>query len=164
MTPSTTVVSFSPPLIELCIDHDLTLNIKNDDGPIICRYRVYKRILCIASPIWRAMLIGKFMEADCQNPEMPLVDDDPEALLTVLRIAHHRTYEAPRALSLPQLVKIATVCDKCDTVAICRLHIDNWMTPLLLRLTYLTPGNETWLWCAWVFGYHETFSEIVNKL
>lgn len=104
------------------------------------------------------------MEADCQNPEMPLVDDDPEALLTVLRIAHHRTYEAPRALSLPQLVKIATVCDKCDTVAICRLHIDNWMTPLLLRLTYLTPGNETWLWCAWVFGYHETFSEIVNKL
>lgn len=169
MTASTTEASPSPPVIDLCFDHDLTLNIKTDNGPTICRYRVAKPIMCIASPVWRAMLTGKFMEASVQNREIPFVDDDPEALLTVLRIAHHRTHEVTKVLELGQLVSIATVCDKYDTVAMCRPYIENWVRPFIAEQPesqppYLRPGWEAWLWCAWVFGYEETFRQLVSKL
>ncbi|KAE9992667.1 hypothetical protein Vi05172_g11935 [Venturia inaequalis] len=171
MTASTAKTSSLPSLTTLYAGDDhITLHVKRENGPIICRCKVSKLIMCIASPVWRAMLGGRFMEGNVQNREIPLIDDDPEALLTVLRIAHHRTYEVPTGLTLLQLVNIATICDKYDTVAMCRPYIGIWVTPFIEivepshQALYLSPGYESWLWCAWVFGYQETFSKLVNKL
>ncbi|KAE9961194.1 hypothetical protein BLS_003306 [Venturia inaequalis] len=171
MTESAAETFSPPPLTALyAADDNITLLVKREDGPTICRYTVSRTVMCIVSPVWRAMLAGRFKEANVQNRDIPLIDDDPEALLTVLRIAHHRSYEVPKALTLSQLVNIATICDKYDTVAMCRPYIGIWATPYIETVNhsqqalYLSPGNESWLWCAWVFGYQETFSKLVNKL
>jgi hypothetical protein len=42
----------------------------------------------MASPVFGAMLVGKFIEA--QKNEIELEDDDPDAMLIILRIAHLR--------------------------------------------------------------------------
>lgn len=114
-----------PTLTQLCLHGDLTLNVGKDDGTIECRYRVLKVAMCLASPVWRAMLTGPSTESG--KDEIPFVDDDPEALLLVLRVAHLRTYEIPHLPAWHEVVNVATICDKYDTVAISRPFVKDWM-------------------------------------
>lgn len=130
----------------------------------------------MASPAWRAMLKGPFKEAS-QN-EVPLGDDDdPVALLTVLRIAHLRTYEVSRNLNLQQLLNIATFCDKYDSVATCRPLIGEWVDSWFKSERYSgafgfgnvkgrqTPTRkEEFLWVSWVFGYETQFTNLACSL
>jgi hypothetical protein len=49
-------------------------------------YRVSSHVLSQLSPVFRAMFFGRFREADQEVVELP--DDDPEAMKTLLHIAH----------------------------------------------------------------------------
>jgi hypothetical protein len=104
---------------------DLTLFISQEDSPITQRICISRMTMCLASLVWRVMLTvgGGFVEAT--KDEIPLVDDDHEALLTILRVAHLRFYEIHKSPSVTQLVNIATVCDKYDTVAIVARSLPN---------------------------------------
>ncbi|QDS73117.1 hypothetical protein FKW77_001062 [Venturia effusa] len=146
---------------------DLTLIVEEH------RFRVSRNTLCMASPVWRAMLKGPFREST--QKEITLSDDEPQALLTVLRIVYLRTYEISREMSLSQLVSIATICDKYDTVAVCRPMVEEWIClwrkekQLLFGFPYasprhLIPGNEAFLWPAWVFGHKEAFVDLAQAL
>jgi hypothetical protein len=163
----------SPPITQLCPDGDLTLIVGPDGKPPVHRFRVSKSTLCLASPVWRAMLTGRFVEAG--QDEIPLIDDDFAALLIVLYIAHLKVHKVPKTLPMYQLVQVATVCDKYDTVAICRPYVSEWVKLFLsdnaavvtnhgAEKFYLFHGNEQWLWIAWVFGYQEEFARLANKL
>lgn len=68
------------------------------------------------------MLKGPFKEAS-QNEVSLGDDDDPEALLTVLWVAHFKGHEIAQRINLAQLFNIATICDKYDTVATCRMVV-----------------------------------------
>lgn len=159
--------------IELCSNGDLTLLISKEHRPATHRINVSRMSMCLASPVWRAMLTGRFAEAT--KDEILLVDDDPEALLTVLRVAHLRFYEVPKFINLQQLLQIAMLCDKYDTVAICRPFIAGWTAPWFQNIQsnsrsplsedlYPTAGNDSLLTIAWVFGYQEHFVKRANNL
>lgn len=92
---------------------DLRLLVKDSDD----RWRtliVSSSAMCLASPVWRAMLDPKshFKEAEKQEVEFP--DDDLDALLIILRVAHLKFRELPESLSFKELVNLAVVCDKYD--------------------------------------------------
>jgi hypothetical protein len=56
------------------------------------------------------MLTGRFVEAG--QDEIPFINNEFTALLIVLYIAHLKVHKVPRYLTLYQLVKVATVCER----------------------------------------------------
>ena len=85
---------------------------------------VSSAVMRIASPVWRTMFDpqGHFMESQCSftHGEMDFPEDDADALLCVLRIAHLQFRTLPKTLDYAQLLNLAIICDKYDTVAIVR--------------------------------------------
>lgn len=150
-----------PPIRTLCFDADLTLIVGKTSGQAH-RYKVSPYILCLASPVFRAMLTGNFSEA--MKDEIELEDDDPEALLIALRIAHLKHNEVDRTLSLSTLVNVATICDKYDAVTVCRPFVDGWVQQWLPASTSTSTGPCESIWPAWVFGYDRQFISIVDGL
>lgn len=73
--------------MELCIIPDFTLIVGENLGPAR-EFGVSRLALCCASPVFRAMLAGPFIEST--KKLLVLEDGNPEALLAVLRIAHMR--------------------------------------------------------------------------
>ena len=85
---------------------------------------VSSAVMRMASPVWRTMFDpqGHFMESQRSftHGEMDFPEDDPDALLCVLRIAHLQFRRLPKTLNYAQLLNLAIICDKYDTVAIVR--------------------------------------------
>lgn len=146
------------PIIELCRDADLELVV--GDVPAQ-RIRVSRTTLCMASPVFRAMLAGKFAEA--RLTKIRLEGDDSDAMLIVLRIAHLRFSEVQRSFRDDEsLVNVATLCDKYGMVAICRPFIPGWLDDK--HAFPFSCSNAESLWVLWVFGYETEFTKIAKKL
>jgi len=113
----------TPREFELCANPDLTILVGVDH---VHRFLVSRNTLCMASPVFRTMLAGKFAEA--QKEEIELAEDHPGALLIILRVAHLRLSEVRRKfLFSHQLIDVATICDKYDLVAVCRPFVPGWV-------------------------------------
>lgn len=115
----------------------------------------------MSSPVWRAILKGRFSEASQQDVSFP--NGDPDALLVVLNVAQLRSNNVPRTLPDEQLTAVAAVCDKYDTVAICRPFIGDWVKSGLETSRYIQGANEDTLWGFWVFGYESEFCLLVDS-
>ena len=138
--------------------------------------------MCLASPVWRAMLNpnSHFKEAERQEVEFP--DDDLDALLIVLRVAHLKFRELPESVSFDGLVNLAVISDKYDTV-VCKLNrflpehvsakfandkgvvrkwLPGWLAPWYKESC--SPGYEEWLSIAWTTGDSATFRTITKHL
>lgn len=65
---------------------------------------------------------GPFMDTQrsLTHGEMELPEDDADALLYVLRIAHLQFRRIPATLEFVDLLNVAIICDKYDTVEIVR--------------------------------------------
>jgi hypothetical protein len=98
--------------------------------------------------------------------EIPLPDDEPEAMMIVLRIAHLHFKDIPgkAGLSFQTLFNVAVLCDKYDLVHIVRPFVDLhcWAERFFFGAepSYY-PG---WLFVAWKFGYAENFEELARHL
>lgn len=110
----------------------------------------------LGEPVFKTMLIRNFSESTKDKIELQY--DESDALLIVLRIAHLKHNEVYRTLSLHNLVKVATVCDKYDTVAVCRPFVAGWVQQWLPTCSY------EFIWPAWVFDHEEQFVNLVNQL
>ncbi len=90
--------------------------------------------LCLASPVWRAMVNpeGYFLEAHSEERKVSLPDDDPKYLLLLLNIVHLQFHKVPQVLPTKDLFEMAVLCDKYDTVRVVR--------PVSYQLTILTLG------------------------
>lgn len=133
---------------------DLTLIV--GEGEEKSRYLVCRRTICGVCKSWNAMFT-KFSEAFA--PEVELPDDNPQAILILLQIAHLRFDQLPGgAMSLEELNRLAIVCDKYDAVATVRPFLKTWLS------VRLSPENEKFLWVYWVFGYKEQFSSLALHL
>ena len=82
---------------------------------------VSSKAMCLASPVWRAMLDPQGPWAKQSSSSSPssglsshaMLEDDPDALLILLRIAHLRFSELPDVLNDYQhLLQLAVLCDK----------------------------------------------------
>ena len=100
--------------------------LRGSDLPIVYQQTllVSSAVMRIASPVWRTMFDpqGHFMESQRSSTpgEIDFPEDDPDALLCVLRIAHLQFRKIPETLDYAELLDLAIICDKYDTVAIVR--------------------------------------------
>ena len=140
---------------------DLRLLVKDADDEWTTLI-VSSSAMCLASPVWRAMLnpTSHFREAERQQIEFP--DDDLDALLIVLRVAHLKFRELPDSLSFKGLVKLAVVCDKYDTMGVVRRWLPQWLAPWYKKSC--SPGYEEWLSIVWTTGDNATFRTTTKHL
>lgn len=75
---------------------DLIITNKTHDASTT--FLVSSGAMCLASSVWRAMLEGDFKEADTSKGkrEIHFADDDPVALLMLLRVGHMQFKELSR--------------------------------------------------------------------
>jgi hypothetical protein len=82
------------------------------------RMQACLKALGLASPVLKRMLNGKFREGTTLQAtgsvEIPLPDDDAEALTILLNIFHHRTRQVPHSVSVEILSDLARLVDKYD--------------------------------------------------
>jgi hypothetical protein len=121
-----------------------------------------RAVLTILSPVFKAMLTGGFREARATISKIPLPDDDPNALLLLLRIAHLKFKDLPDTLSFQDLYKLAVVCDKYDAVGVVRPFWDKYGAPFLSHIE--ERNYEEWLYIAWTFGIEDACVKVMNIL
>lgn len=127
---------------------------------------VSSAVMRLASPVWRTMFDpqGHFMESS-SNGTVHFAEDNPAALLLVLRIAHLQFRKVPDVLGFQEMVELAVVCDKYDTAGLVRPWIKQWEESLQERSVLVEePGREEYLIFAWTFGDLPTYEKIADRL
>ena len=101
-------------------------------------FTVSSAAMCLASPVWRAMLDpkGHFLEAHSSDRKVSFPDDNPEALLLLLNVIHLQFLKVPQTLPTEELYEVAVLCDKYDTVTVVR------PVSSLSKLTFALPYPE----------------------
>lgn len=121
---------------------DLTLEAHNSEGRRI-HLKVASTALCIASPVFRAMLSpDRFKEgntlASCtKNGEMytlALPDDDPDALTILCDIIHFNNFKVPRDISTETLAGLCILLDKYVCTLAAASWIDYWFSHMPYKL------------------------------
>jgi hypothetical protein len=149
---------------------DLILEVSSDAGT--ARFKVSSQVLCIASPVFRAMLgpSSSFKEAcelrasaiSSEPYVLQLGEDDPQALVVVLNALHLQGSKVPISISFQNLVDLAIICDKYDCAPGVTLWADVWTE--VWKKYALEPGFERWLFISWTFGIDEIFMSLSKKL
>lgn len=125
-------------------------------------FLVSSNAMRLASPVWRTMLDpeGRFMEANAKEVSLP--DDDPDALLIILHIAHLNFDVVTGPRSFIEILNLAIICDKYDTVKVFSPWRWCWLSTT--HEQYCAPGREEWLFIAWTFGKKIVFRELFKHL
>jgi hypothetical protein len=128
---------------------------------------VSKTAMSMASPVWKAMF-DRQRWTESSATEIPFPDDDVDAMLIVLRIAHLRFRELPakKPIKLEDLLQLAVVCDKYDAVQSVRPFLDlhHWTHDLVPNVETQINCHPSWLFIAWTFGYKDTFASLAKHL
>jgi hypothetical protein len=121
-----------------------------------------KAVLTILSPVFRAMFTRGFQEAAEGCSEVSLPEDNFEALLFLLRLAHLKFEDLPETLTFPDLYELAVVCDKYDAAGPVKLFLDKYSGPYKIFVS--NPWYEEWLFIAWAFGLRETYQSSIKAI
>lgn len=123
-------------------------------------FRVSSFAMCLASPVWRAMLSrsGRFKEARPKNGEVSFPEDDPDAMFTVISVVHYQFQYIPITLSRRSLLNLGIVCDKYDVTKL----VSPWFGSNLLKSRGFRLGNSILI--AWLFQDVETFKKLVDHM
>lgn len=100
------------------------------------------------------------MEANAK--ELALPDDDPDALLILLNIAHLNFDILTGPQCFAGLLKLALLCDKYDTAKLIRPWLGCWLETAPVE--YRAPGHEEWLFIAWTFGKELVYNTLSKHL
>ncbi|KAK8207550.1 hypothetical protein IWZ01DRAFT_575819 [Phyllosticta capitalensis] len=128
-------------------------------------FLVNSRALSLASDVWKAMFSGRFRESSRSRDEgIEFQDDNPEALATLLSIAHLRFHEVPQEseMKFHQLVGITVLTDKYGATHLLRPWFKSWLESA--RQYLHKTGYEEWLWIAWELGLVQTFENLSRHL
>ena len=149
--------------IVLHVDGDVRL-VVGKAGGIQQPIQASKTVMSLASPVWKAMFSRVWAEHEAS--EIPLPDDDIEATLLVLRIAHLQFQDLPKKskLTLSRLLDLAVICDKYDLVRLVHpfLDLNQWAQPWFPIGTVGAQYKPELLFIAWTFGYSREF-ELLAK-
>lgn len=115
--------------------------VTSDQRPDV-RFRLSSKHLMSASPVFNAMLNGKWKESD-STPDPYYVlhstDWDVEALQIIMDIIHGRSQKVPRSVTLEMLAKIAVLVDYYNCHDAVRFFSDTWIAGLQ-EWTHPTPA------------------------
>ncbi|KAL2071714.1 hypothetical protein VTL71DRAFT_12949 [Oculimacula yallundae] len=129
----------------------------------------------LSSPVFRAMLQrdgfkeGQILEAT-GSVEIPLPDDDPEAMTILLDVVHGRNRMVPRKVTLKTLTAIAVLADKYQMVEVLEAFSNSWIKRLKPKLPteYLEAEDELsifrWLKISWVFSKAKEFKAMTRLM
>jgi hypothetical protein len=126
---------------------------------------VSSKTMSLISDPFKAMLSpdGAFSEAQPGNNEpIPLPEDNLNALIILLWIAHLRFNKVPARLEFKELVAVAVLTDKYQATRMVSPWLSGWVENL--RNTVCKDGYEEWLWIAWEFGLADIFEDVADKL
>lgn len=126
--------------------------------------------LSLASPV-----LGKFLNPpfpklvskeggidNIQDKQIDFSEDDGEALLLLLRIAHLQFNKVPSNMEPAAILNVAILCDQYDCVGIVKPWLPLWLVNVAIQIN--EPGYEKWLFVAWVFGREKLFHSVATKL
>jgi hypothetical protein len=136
----------------------------NGDEPSHIRMRVSSKHLTLVSPIFKSLLKGGYKESQSLSSrgtaEIPLPDDDCQALEILLNIIHGRLKHVPRTLSLDELTQITVLVDKYQLQEVTEMFSQAWID-LLKKRTPIECTNELlpWICIAWVFKEADHFAK-----
>lgn len=124
--------------------------------------------LSIASPVWKKFLYPPWAAPSTHSsPTLPVsqiecTDDDPTALLLLLRIAHLQFRHIPTILDYSTLLQVAILCDQYACTSLVYPWIESWL--LEEEKESKEEGKEGYLFIAWVFGRDHVFEALAKKL
>lgn len=136
--------------------HDLTIAIGNE------RFKVSTHILRVLSSKWASMLDALVLG----SRPMELRDDNAEAFLTVMRIAHYQLDQLPTSFSAKHLVNLALLCEKYELQRVLFPHvgktldIKGWFAHCIDTKVEV----EDRIAVAWVFGAQDEFMKAWTEL
>jgi hypothetical protein len=143
------------------------------DGEI-CAGKVSSHAMALGSPVWEKFIFPPWSRSketkDLEGKDVQIsrvqqldfVDDDGEALLILLRIAHLQFKDIPVTLSYDHLLNLATLVEEYDCISIVRPWLATWLENE--EMEWKEPEHECWLYIAWAFGRHEVFKSLALKM
>ncbi|KAF8857824.1 hypothetical protein BDZ45DRAFT_422472 [Acephala macrosclerotiorum] len=134
-------------------------------GKLTARLLVSSKVLSLASPVFAAMFSPRFEEGSSLNSgypsEVPLPEDDPEAMTLLCNCLHFRTDHIPRNVKFSQLKALAVLCDKYNVAkaisAWSILWLQKWET------SKCEDGFEGLLAVAYALDCAEAFAKLSKK-
>lgn len=94
--------------------------------------------------------------------EVDFRDDDGEALLLFLRIAHHQYNDIPTTLACKTLLDVAVLCHCYSCVELVEPWLSQWLSDE--EKSSKEAEHEYWLFIAWVFGRDKVFSDLAARM
>ena len=143
------------------------------DGEI-CAGRESSHAMALGSPVWEKFLFPPWSRSkeikDLEGQDVQIspvqqlnfVEDDGEALLTLLRIAHLQFKDIPVTPSYDHLLNLATLVEHYRCISIIRPWLATWIANE--ETEWKAPGHECWLFIAWALGRHEVFESLALKM
>jgi hypothetical protein len=125
--------------------------------------RVNRAVISQASPVWHKMLDGAWGEST--KSEIALPDDDPDAMLLVLRVAHVQFQLLRKSLTNEMMYELAIVCDKYDCVELLQRWLVHWTkqwSESALSANTTVPAGAPFI--CWIFGLEKPFSRVMQLL
>ncbi|KAM3155659.1 hypothetical protein ABEW05_003800 [Botrytis cinerea] len=121
---------------------------------------VSSKHMSLASPVFKAMLQGGFIEAITLKTtgklELPLPDDDPAAMKILIDMIHGRMKLIPRKINLEMFTKLAILVDKYHCAEIACPYPDIWKNTLQ-DCADSYEEMACWLCIAWQFELDAEF-------
>ncbi|KAK3349841.1 hypothetical protein B0T25DRAFT_250161 [Lasiosphaeria hispida] len=110
-------------------------SVGSSDGGTEVELVVSSKVLCVVSPVFKAMLKGYFKEATelskmtalSQQYTLKLHEDDPEAATIMFALFHHEHDHIPSAPSTRCLEELAFFCDKYQCTHVMKHCGTNWL-------------------------------------
>lgn len=120
-----------------------------------------------ASSVFNSLLSPRFKEGTeldaLGTVEIPLPDDDPEAMRTACRVIHGQASEVSDQPSLEALTTLALLSDKYDLARSMHDLAEHWISRL--RQQFMLPeGRRDLLQSAYYFEQDGWFAEIGRKI
>lgn len=147
---------------------DVRLNVSHSNRSLT--WSASSSRLAQVGPVWNKMMNPPFPKASSKEGDdggmeaksIDFTDDSAEARLILLRIAHCQFSKIPLRLESGMILDMAVLCDKYDCVGLVKPWLDMWLVDEWSQ--YDRPGNEQWLFIAWVFGREQIFEALARKL
>ena len=139
----------------------------------IIRMQVSSMHLTLVSPVFKAMLLGGFREGnklrDSGSLEIPLPDDDYNALTILMDIIHCRLKKVPRRPDIETMTKLAILVDFYQLIETIQFFSGIWMEGKKAYIDLiLAKGNWMellqYLCFVRVFQHSESFKSISSNL
>lgn len=129
---------------------------------------VSSKHLMLASKVFNSMLSPRFSEGamlqSCGKVDIPIFDDDREALEMVLNIIHGHPKKVPRSIDLVTMTRVSILVDKYDIHEAVEHFADLWIKKLVVKRlpSCMDKTLLPWICIAWVFKKQTVFTSVTR--